>query len=403
MTGIIPATRRCHIAPDPPRRDSVLPTAVLVILYILCAATDLAGQQVPKWNVTPVPAVEIGKTTGNDVYLFQSVESALFLPDGRIVVADAGFLDIRIYSPAGEFQTRMGGRGRGPGEFVAIGGIWLTPKTMIAVWDAGNQRITTFGPDGGLTGTSRVLGNRGDEGNPEVFLGSFGNGDAVLASLHFGKIERDVVPDLRVLGRFELDGEFRAHLGHVRGMWRFNRFPIPFSPMPWVAVGRDSVYVADGYEARVTVRDRSGVSARTIDLPRAAAVPADVAWSSLEAKMRRRGRQLELGRLNLEYLEQGRVPRQEAFPQVAGLLIDGRGFIWARAYDPYVDPIWLRNHPLRPASGGEWRVVRPDGVVVATVGVPANVRPLEVRGDRLLGVASDTLGVQRVVVHEIQR
>lgn len=371
----------------------------------LMAAPCLAGgsfdadaQEPPVWTVLPAPELRIGVVSGDDAYLFQSIEAGRFLSDGRIVVADGGQLVIRVYGSDGELQWEAGGRGQGPGEFQSIQGMWITSAERIAVWDAETRRITTLGSNGDLEGTRRLrVDDQMLPGNLEVFLGSFSNDDAVLASLSFASRpgDRRVLPDRWVLGRFGLDGEQRALLGELQGMRRIGGYPVPFSPMPHTTVYRDSLYVTDDHRAEISVRDGRGLPVRTIEVPPVAALPDD-AWSSLEEELRRRQ-----SHLHLEYLEH--VPRDETIPEIGGLLADDRGYIWAKVYEPSLDAIWLKDNAVWPAPGGEWRVIRPDGNLVASVRMPESVRPLEIRGDRLLGVATDALDVERIVVHTIER
>ncbi|MGH7469870.1 MAG: hypothetical protein ACRENP_18130 [Longimicrobiales bacterium] len=49
-------------------------------------------------------------------------------------------------------------------------------------------------------------------------------------------------------GRFGPTGEFRALVGEMRGMFRAERTPLPFTPVPRVAVRSDSLWVAEGYD-----------------------------------------------------------------------------------------------------------------------------------------------------------
>lgn len=348
------------------------------------------------WSVAPTPAIEIGVVEGEDAYMFQSVRYARLLADGRVVVADAGQLVIRVYGQAGTFQTEMGGPGDGPGQFRAINGMWLTSEETIGAWDAENRRITTFTAEGDLETTHRLVVDGELPGNLEVFLGSFNGNDIVLASLSLGGDPRAqrMFPDRWVVWRFGPAGELRGSLGELRGMRRLGGQPLPFSALPYAAVYRDSLYVADGYEAQITVRAGSGDVARRIDVPHVAVHSAG-AWSSLEAELKRRNHQL-----HLQLLE--KMPRVDEFPQVAGLLIDDWGFIWAKIYEPLVDALWL-NGALRPGPGGEWRIVRPDGEFVTMVRIPDGVTPLDVRSDRLVGVFRDALDVEGIVVHRLER
>ncbi|MGH7927296.1 MAG: 6-bladed beta-propeller, partial [Candidatus Binatia bacterium] len=226
----------------------------------------------------------IGEAEGDDVYLFQSVAAARFLGDGRIVVADRGLHELRIYSSEGKFQRRLGRRGEGPGEFSQVGGMWLTSEGSIAVWDAANRRITTFGNSDWRHNTKRIIENP-PGGNLEVFFGTFANNDIVLASLFPGRRGAEMVPDPWSVGRFGADGSFKRTLTDVNGMWRFNGYAVPFSPMPFIAVYGDSLYIADGYAAEIVVHDGSGMVARTMRLPPLAGF-SDAIWSSLEDRVR---------------------------------------------------------------------------------------------------------------------
>lgn len=190
--------------------------ALLAVLALLAAACSPADEDSKEtWRVSPEPELAIGQITGDDAYLFDTVESARFLPEGRILVADQGKSVLRIYGPEGGFRKEFGSPGEGPGEFLRIDGTWLLPGGRISVWDPKNRRITTFGPEGELVATNRVVGGQdrsGTFGNLQVFLGAYVNGDAVLAALHSGTEigGTEVRPDPWVAGRFDPSGEIVA-------------------------------------------------------------------------------------------------------------------------------------------------------------------------------------------------
>jgi len=385
--------------------------AIGAVLIGLCSGGCLSratAQEVAEWRVRPAPEVEIGKSSGDEAYLFQAIQSADLLPDGRIVVADAGLSVIRVYGRDGTFQREFGGSGEGPGEFRGIDRSWLTPDGRIGVWDKRSRRITILDPDSGLVATHRVEPPSSTPlatGNLEVLMGTFGDGDLLLASLtrRGTTVGPDLVADTWFLGRFGSSGEFERHLGEVPGMHRFDGRVIPFSPLPHAVVYRDTLYVTNGYEAEITVRSPEGVRVRTIRLPRReSGEDADETWASLERKLR--ARKGPVARLSLREIEDGRVPRTERFPQLGDLIVDDRGYLWAKVYELPDDAVVLgRHNALWPDPGGRWRVVRPDGSVVAAVRIPDGVRPYRVRGDRLLGLALDELNVHRVVIHRVER
>lgn len=374
---------------------------VVLLLATLGAGCESSDGEPGTWTVSSEPSVEIGRVTGEDAYLFESIQSARFLPDGRIAVADAGPPAVRVYGTDGRFRVEMGGEGEGPGQLLDIKGMWLTPEGDIGVWDPGNLRLTTFTAEGELEETVPVTpGEAMAAGNLEVFFGTLGNGDVLLASLAFGGRPggQQVRPDPWTLGRFGPDGQLVGTMGRVRGMRRRGGHPVPTTPVPAVAVLGDTIYVADGYPAAIEVRDGASDSVRTIGLPTVER-PTEDAWAALETELRSRG-----DTAALERLASGQVPTGDPFPQVAGLLADDRGRLWVKVFEPTADALPVkRKNALWTAPGGEWRVLGRDGEVVATVSMPDDLTPVQIRDDQILGVALGEMNVERIVVHEIRR
>ena len=360
------------------------------------------GAQSDAVRVDPEPLLRIGERDGAEEYLFSSIGQAFLLEDGRLVVSDQGVDEIRVFDPGGIFLNTVGRSGEGPGEFSGVTGLWLTPDGLIGVWDRGNLRVSTFRPDGELVSTSRVNveGEAGHSQTPEVLFGSFRNGDIALASLEFGGPPNtpEAIPDRWVVARFGPDGEARGALGDLRGMRRLRGQPIPFTPLPRVAILADSLFAADGYEAAINVRGAEGVVGRTITLPAVdRSADGDAAWAALEVELRARNRDMYLGMLET-------LPRSSELPQIGGLLADDRGLLWVKRYDAPGDALWLGFGPsMRPGAGGEWLLVRPDGEVLGMVRMPERLTPLHIASDRLLGIQRDELDVERIVIHRLAR
>lgn len=384
---------------------SWIPHASFVsVLGILTAASLAApggapAQEGESWRVDPEPALQIGKVSGEQPYLFQSIRTARFLSDGHIVVADGGQTAIRVFGPEGEFQHAIGGQGEGPGEFERVGGMWLTSDGRIGVWDPGLKRISTFTPAGEVESTARVQG-RGEisAGNLEVFLGAYPDDDLALATLQPGERAgpEQAVPDPWVAGRFARDGSIESVLGELRGMRRAAGQPLPFTPLPFAALHADSMFVSDGYGAEIRVLNGSGDEIRTLELP-SADVPGEDAWTRFRKILMKRGEAGLLKRL------QG-LPDRDRVPQIGGLLIDSRGLLWVKRYEPTADALYVKEgNALGPTTGGMWRVFRRDGQLVARVRMPEGVAPLQIEDDRILGLSRDELDVQRVVVHRLER
>jgi hypothetical protein len=373
-----------------------------VLLLIACSSDNAMLGQVAIWRVAATPEVKIGLASGDPDYLFEFIISTHLLPSGDVLVADRGSSEVRVYTSGGLLETAFGGPGRGPGEFINIMGMWLTSEGKVAVWDPGLRRITQITLEDGSIETARV---EDAPGNLEVFLGSTVDDRVLLASLHLGPRRYEQVPDRWILGRYDLEGSFRAPAGSVNGMWRYDGNPVPFSPLPWVAIRDTSVFVADGYGARIDLRNASGLAVDSLRLDsHSLAVGDEQAWDALDRAVRRKADDLTLGRAYLRLLDDESIPRDHRIPAVAGLLVDDSGYLWVKRYDPARDALWLRNYSMIPAPGGDWLVVDPrKDEVFAEVSMPDGVVPFNVTQDKILGVATDYWGVQRVVVHRLTR
>lgn len=79
---------------------------------------------------------------------FGRVRSVMADDAGRMYVADAHALEIRVFEEDGGFVGALGGKGAGPGEIAGLHGTaWLAPDTIVVV-DYGNARLSLLGRDG---------------------------------------------------------------------------------------------------------------------------------------------------------------------------------------------------------------------------------------------------------------
>ena len=100
------------------------------------------------WRIGPEPDVSIGVLEGEEPYMFDWVADATILPDGRIVVADGGTQEVRVFDRDGRHLTTWGGEGGGPREFTSLFGVGRWPGDSIAAWYAGNLGVSIFNSEG---------------------------------------------------------------------------------------------------------------------------------------------------------------------------------------------------------------------------------------------------------------
>jgi hypothetical protein len=379
-------------------------SGIAVLGTLACGSSEAPRQTSAGWTLSAEPIVSVGELDGADEYLFQSITDALLLSDGRLVVADDGTLDVRLFDSAGAFLSRWGGAGDGPGEYQNVRAVWRTSATEIGVYDARAHRLTYIDVDGAVVGTRPILPPTGSElpaGMYDVFVGAFADGSVALGLLAFGGqlVPGSIVDDRFIVARFDLDGVFAGTIGEEETFFERTGFsggggaPLPYTPIPYTAMHRDSIYMADGRRPEVEVRDGEGNVGRTITFP-ADRQDVEAAYAALAEEIQRRDTRLTVDNLN-------ETPRSESIPYVGGLMVDSDGFLWVRGFDAPDDALWLSGGIDR--YGGSWWVLSPQGDLVTTVAMPEHLRPIYIEGDRLVAVSLDDLEVQRVVVHTIER
>ncbi len=129
------------------------------------------------WVVNPDPGLSIGTFQGDSLYQLFEVQGAVRLSDGRIVLANAGSGEIRVYGDDGRFLAAHGRKGEGPGEFqnpVLVGS--LGGDTLVVV-DQDLRRISLVGPDEGFLQAIRISDDIGGGAFPR---GMFHDGVVVM-------------------------------------------------------------------------------------------------------------------------------------------------------------------------------------------------------------------------------
>ena len=122
--------------------------AVALLALIGCSAGAGEVVTVREWEVSPEPIVSIGVAEGEPAYELHRASDAISLGDGRIIVANSGSSELRVFDSAGTFLNAIGRQGGGPGEF--RGTITLFPHSgdSLIAYDNGNGRFSVFAPDG---------------------------------------------------------------------------------------------------------------------------------------------------------------------------------------------------------------------------------------------------------------
>lgn len=103
------------------------------------------------WSFTKV--ARIGLADGDPRYQFGGLSGLVVLSDGRIVIADMLYHNVRFFSPDGEYLFELGKKGSGPEEFAGFIELYVGPGDTILAWDRRTQRASRIGPDGAWLGS----------------------------------------------------------------------------------------------------------------------------------------------------------------------------------------------------------------------------------------------------------
>lgn len=345
------------------------------------------------WRIGPAPSASIGVREGEEPYMLHNAFSATRLSDGRIVVANDGSSELRVFDELGTHLVNWGGRGEGPGEFsgdLREVGRWAGDSIIawnthfeegLSVFDAdGNFGRSFFlerGTDrfpyplaahaGGTILTSAFAGSdgraveiRNGDGTPAIALGVFPSAEVYeYERPEGGRGTRDVAYGFVLLNGFWGDLVFVAFT---------NRYEI-------------RAFGTDGTLARIVRRDHVPRPTTQADIDYY--VESQLAYyPNFSADEVARYRQVFES-----------TPLAKTFPAFSEVVVDAAGYLWVREYD----------FPGEPRPAPLWTVFDPGGRVLGFVETPSGLAILEIGEDYILGRTEDDLGVESIHLWPLER
>lgn len=353
------------------------------------------------WTVVVEPSASIGVVDGEAVYQLDRVREVATDPNGRIVVANGGSSEIRVYDPSGRHLGSFGGPGEGPGEFRSMGSMLLLGDTVV-VFDEAAQRLTYFDLSGERIGTTSFE----PTGDPIHPLRMYAVGGAVEAG--FAMLVRAFPADMRPEPvtyrdtlptlRYSRDGALVDTIGEFAGMDTHSTprrsGSVTFARYSSAEVHQGLLYMTDGgtYEVRVyepgegLVRIlRALVEPRPVTDELLAGYRATIAELVQDAEERRRAVASFDERM-------ATWPRRETLPWISGIVVDSHDHVWVGEYQPRFD----RSPPT-------WGVFDAEGLWLGRVEMPAGFTPTEIGPDYVVGITRDEFGVEYVRRHRLRR
>lgn len=370
--------------------------------------TTTSSPPYPEWSLSPGPDVRIGAVDGPPEYQLSRVVFAGRLSDGRIVVFDGGSSELRWFGPDGEFQSRAGGQGEGPGEFLSVVSAAVTPQDSVVLYDFRNQRLTWYGPDGVLGRTLRV------ELHPSMSLVSLQDERLVIAeerpALNLGGAEYNYARDsvrIMLTGSMSPSLDTLMHrVGREAATWveytdgrptGTRQFGLPFSHPTLVGAAAEGIVLLESGRSELAFLNDEGQVVRL-------AHRTDVDTPTLSAGLRQ-----EYVRNAVQSARERGVPEQLAQAGAEGLLEVIPEGHKVSAFDRMVTDavsgrIWVRDYLFEWNAGGtqHWTVHDALGQVLGRVAIPHGLDVMQVGSDFVVGVERDELGVEYVVAYSLE-
>ncbi len=125
---------------------------VLMILLAVSLSCDSSqetqdqSQEPPLYSIHPTAVISADEF--DTLYTLGAVSDVNHLSDGNIAVLDRLSASAYIFSPSGEYLTRAGRRGSGPGEFNSPDAIVPFPSDSMLIFDRTIRRISVYSENG---------------------------------------------------------------------------------------------------------------------------------------------------------------------------------------------------------------------------------------------------------------
>ena len=405
----------------PRMRESLAGTALLPCLLTLAACgsgaeaepptvtlRDSAGVEIVQnrgdgwaagngWRLASEPQLQIGMAEGADEYLLSRVATVRRLDDGSILLANSGSASLRHYDAGGRFIRSIGGQGEGPGEFRGLSWFAVLPGDSLVAFDRMLRRVSLFDLDGAFLGSTAVTPNVPD-GVPTP-LASWTDGSLLLEISHSSSRSQralDVVdrgPSVYV--RTSRAGQVLDTIAVLPGpQWLSSEMngmvltmPALFGRFPVAAVLGERAFLASNDRYEIGVYGPDGRLQRLIRREQEPAPVTTVEFERIRGEILA-GQDEPALRAQLERMLDN-MPVPETYPAFTTFLPDDAG------------NVWVRETPSTEEGPSTWAVFDPDGRLLGSLQLPAAFLPRHIGEDSVVGVLTDELGVQRVVVYQL--
>lgn len=361
--------------------------SILVLATMSCAESPEAAV-VTKTTAIGEPVLLIGADDSRDGHMLHRVTAVVRHEDGRILLANSGSGEVRVFSADGKLVWSFSGIGSGPGEHQFLARLWLAGDTLIT-YDPLAERLNYWNIEGELLSDVRLT-----EG-PYHLLGRVATGRFVSAPVSqqpFAKgtsrIDSSTVslvaPGERAINVVTAPAQTRFGATLPDGGTIYT--PLPLEPQLGVAVNERQIVVGYGGDTVVSRYGSDGTLLGRVPLPMRSEALSERARSAWQQTMFERVSAEERTQME-RYLAS--LPYSDDVPVFDRLLIDDR------------DHIWIRQFHIPGRDSVTWSVVDHDGELFALIRAPAAADIRHVSRGHAVGILPRDDGAEQVAVWRI--
>jgi hypothetical protein len=359
--------------------------------------TDYEWPDGQGWHLASQPALDVGVVDGDPDYQLFQVVGALRLSDGRIVIANSGTSELRFYDSSGEFNSKAGGRGGGPGEFQGLRWLGKLRADSLITFDWRNRRISIFDLAGNFA-RSITLDGLAPAPPSHTHVGQFADGSLIIGAQRLfasavvqSGVYDDTIFHLRIDPRTSAHDTIGRHPGaqsyiliHDKGL---ELLPIPFGCSPHTAAFGNGFFFGRGDSYAVGYYSGDGTLTRSIRKWQPnRTVTADDTEQYIERSLE--GIEDEGERRIVENLLAD-VPFPATMPAYGNLRVDSEGHLWVEEF-------------RRPGDDQpRWTVFDPTGRMLGRVETPRRFTVYQIGRDYVLGRWRDEIDVEHVRLYEL--
>ncbi|MDE2795310.1 MAG: hypothetical protein OXL34_10870 [Gemmatimonadota bacterium] len=372
------------VSPDNPSSTAVRDSAGVLIAE---SPLEASGDE---WRLELPPALQIGRSVGgnNGPDLFGHIMQVIRLSSGDIAVAEGMAGEIRVFDDGGGHLRTFGRRGEGPGEFTNLWTIAELPGDTIVAFDSWGK--ASYFTSSGTFIRSFLIPRLPGASAPQL-TGWLDDGTLLINAL-----TRSPSRDMRERSTYFLyavgrDGEVLGTLGEFAGQQLGrNGHALAFSGRAEFAADGNLAWYGHSSRFELVGHDLSGSVRRIVRVDR---VPRAVTQAEIDES--RAVVEKSLQGMSGPAVDRIRATEFASTHPVHGrILSDEAGNLWVERY---------RSDLLEESGPREWDIFDDEGRLIGYLATPGNFRITWISEQFVLGVHSDSLGVQTVRMDRLDR